>query len=185
MAGVTTIVIPDPSLIVLVGAAGSGKSTFAARHFAPEESLSSDAFRALIAGDESDQSVSRTAFAILHRELTRRLVAGRLTLVDATSVKAHNRRPLVARARAAGVPAVAIVLALPADVVHARNRGRVERVVDADVVAEHLAQLAASEAAGAGALFADEGFAAVHILRSADEVDAVRIERRRRPVTGG
>lgn len=174
----TAIVVPDPSLVVLVGAAGSGKSTFAARHFPADEILSSDAFRALIAGDERDQSVSRTAFAILHREVTRRLAAGRLVVVDATSVKSHNRRPLVARARAAGTPAVAIVLALPPEVVHARNRGRIERVVAADVVADHLAHLAAAEAAGTETLFAGEGFAAVHVLRSTAEVDAVRIGRR-------
>lgn len=174
----TAIVLPDPSLVVLVGAAGSGKSTFAARHFRADEILSSDAFRALIAGDERDQTVSRTAFAILHREVTSRLTAGRLVVVDATSVKARNRRPLVARARAAGVPAVAIVIALLPEVVHARNRGRIERVVAADVVAEHLAHLAAAEAEGAGTLFAGEGFAAVHVLRTPAEVDAVRIERR-------
>ena len=55
MAPATPLSIPDPSLVVLIGAAGSGKSTFAARHFAPGEVLSSDAYRALIAGDPADQ----------------------------------------------------------------------------------------------------------------------------------
>src|SRR5262245_20485500 len=106
------IVLTDPSLVVLVGAAGAGKSTFAARHFKTDEVLSSDGYRALIAGDESDQRVNRAAFGRLHRELEWRLAAGRLTVVDATSVELHARRALLARAAAARLPATAIVLDL-------------------------------------------------------------------------
>jgi protein phosphatase len=174
---VRVIAIPDPSLLVLVGAAGSGKSTFAARHFAADEVLSSDAYRALLSGDEADQRRTRTAFSILHREAVRRLAAGRLVVVDATNVEHHARRALVHRARAAGVPAIAIVLALPPGVVHARNAARSVRVVDSSVVERHLTRLAA--ALGDGGI-TSEGFAAVHILGSVDEIDNAAIQRRRR-----
>jgi protein phosphatase len=36
------IEFPDFSLVVLIGASGSGKSTFAAKHFLPTEIVSSD-----------------------------------------------------------------------------------------------------------------------------------------------
>lgn len=174
-----TIDLPDPALVVLVGAAGSGKSTFATRNFAADEVLSSDAFRALLTGDERNQDATRTAFSILHREVASRLAAGRLVVVDATNVERHARRALVARARTAGVPAVAIVLALPEALVHARNAGRVERVVDAEIVARHLARLAAASDADTDTIFPDEGFATVHVLRSEAEVESVAIVRRR------
>jgi predicted kinase len=166
--------IPDPSVIVLVGAAGAGKSTLAARLFAPSEVLSSDAFREAVAGDAADQGATRLAFRILHRELEKRLAARRLTVVDATNIEAPARRALLVRAAAARVPAVAIVLALPATVVAARNAGRIGRIVDQAVVDRHLRSLAAvlaTDRLGA------EGFAAVHVLRTATEVDLVRIER--------
>jgi protein phosphatase len=173
---VAVIALPDPSLVVLVGAAGAGKSTFAARHFTPAEILSSDAFRAVLTGDEADQRSSRTAFSILHREVVRRLAAGRLVVVDATNVERYARRALVDRARSAGVPAIAIVFALPSDNVHDRNRGRDGRVVDPAVVDRHLDRLAVALASGG---IVDEGFEAVHVLRSAAEVDGVIVVRRR------
>ncbi len=120
----TTIEVPDPSLVLLVGAAGAGKTTFAARHFAPDEVLSSDAYRALVSGDEANQKVSRVAFSILHRDLERRLRAGQLTVVDATNVEPRNRRELIRRARTAGLPVVALVLDLHPAVVLARNATR-------------------------------------------------------------
>jgi protein phosphatase len=175
---VTRIEIPDPSVVVLVGAAGAGKSTLAARHFAPEEILSSDAFRAIIAGDEADQRVTGAAFRALGRALERRLAEEQLTVVDATSLKRADRRPVLAAAGRHGIAAVAIVLALPAAVVHARNRGR-GRVVDADVIDRHLGLMA--DPAGLADRLLIEGFDAVVVLRDPDEVDALRIERSRWP----
>ena len=173
----TEIDIPDPSLVVLIGAAGVGKSTFAARHFAPDEVLSSDRFRALVSGDEADQGATHAAFGRLHRELARRLAAGKLTVVDATSVEPSSRRALLARAAAAGVPATAIVLDLPAEIVLARNAARRKRVVDEEVVRHHLARLRASLDGPAPPLLR-EGFAQVVVLRDPAEVDRVRIRRR-------
>ncbi len=169
----TTIVVPDPSLVLLVGAAGAGKSTFAARHFAPDEVLSSDAYRALVSGDETNQKVSRVAFSILHRDLERRLLAGHLTVVDATNVEPRNRRELIKRAHAAGVPVVALVLDLHAAIVLARNAGRT-RTVDEAVVRSQLERV--RTAAGDGVL-AGEGCATVWIGRTPEAIDRVVIRR--------
>lgn len=174
----TTILVPDPSLVLLVGAAGAGKTTFAARHFAPDEVLSSDAYRALVSGDEGDQSVSRVAFRILHRELERRLANRRLTVIDATNVAAGNRRQLIQRARAAGIPVVALVLAPPAPVVLARNAARARRV-DEDVVRHQLTRV---ERASCDGILTGEGCAAVWILREPEVIDAIAIARL--PATG-
>jgi predicted kinase len=171
---VPLIVLSDPGLVVLVGAAGSGKTTFAARHFAPDETLSSDAYRAIVGRDEADQRATAPAFAALHRQLARRLAAGHLTVVDATNVERHARRALLVRAARAGVPAAAIVFDLDAELVLARNAARAGRVVDPAIVTLHLRQLRALLDRGS---IEAEGFGRVYRLRQPVEVDAVTVVR--------
>ncbi len=171
------IEIEDPSLVVLIGAAGSGKSTFAAQHFAADEILSSDAFRALVAGDAADQRATGLAFRRLHEELARRLARGRLSVIDATNLTPHARRVLLARAGDAGVRSTAIVLAPPDDVVHARNAERPGRTVPPDVVDRHLRSL--RELLASGRLDA-EGFAAVYRFEGTLRLERITIVRRPR-----
>src|SRR5262249_35344607 len=104
---------PRLSLVVLVGASGSGKSTFARKHFRSTEVISSDYCRALVADDENDLAATNDAFDILHYVAGKRLAAGRMTVVDATNVKPEDRKPLVELARQYHCLPVAIVLNVP------------------------------------------------------------------------
>jgi protein phosphatase len=173
------IEVPVPGLVVLVGAAGAGKTTLATRLFARSEVLSSDGLRAAISGDEADQRATRPAFGILHREVRERLAAGQLVVVDATNVEASARMTLRRLADAAAISTVVIVIHLPAEDVHARNAGRAGRVVPAEVVDRHLARLQGLGATPATvvARLRSEGFATVHVLSSAAEIDAAAIRR--------
>lgn len=172
----STLVLPDPSLVVLIGAAGSGKSTLAARLFKPDEVLSSDALRAVVSGDAADQRASALAFKILHKTLERRLAANQMTVVDATNTKAEHRRPLVTRARVTGTPTVAIVLDLPAVQIRAQNAARTERQVDPEVVDRHLAAIRRTIDTGQ---LTTEAFDHVVVLRSPTDAAGLAIERRR------
>lgn len=164
--------LPATTLILLIGPAGAGKSTFASRHFRPTEVVSSDHCRALISDDPNDQSVTDDAFELLHFIVAKRLRRHRLTVVDATNVRPRARRPLLELARQSGVPAVAIVLDLPHALCQARNHTRPERTVGAFAIARQLAQLHRS-LPGLQA----EGFRQVIVLRSETEVDELVLER--------
>jgi predicted kinase len=95
----TTIKVPELSLVVLIGASGSGKSSFASKHFKSTEIISSDFCRGLVADDENDQTASNEAFDVLHFIARKRLARGQLTVIDATNVEPENRKHLVAIAR--------------------------------------------------------------------------------------
>ena len=76
------ITIPELSLVVMVGASGSGKSSFARKHFKPTEILSSDYCRGLVSDDENCQAATNDAFEVLHFIAAKRLAAGKLVVVD-------------------------------------------------------------------------------------------------------
>jgi len=162
----TALEIPELSLVALVGVSGSGKSTFARRHFRPTQVLSSDACRGLVADDENDQSATPAAFALLHHIAGIRLRAGRLTVVDATNVKPEDRASLVRLAREHDVLPVAIVLDVPEGECLARNAARPDRDLAAGVVRRQRADLRR----GLRGL-SREGFRKVHVLDGTEEVE--------------
>ncbi|SOD02532.1 polynucleotide 3'-phosphatase /polynucleotide 5'-hydroxyl-kinase /polynucleotide 2',3'-cyclic phosphate phosphodiesterase [bacterium JGI 053] len=169
---VPVIRIPELSLVVLVGASGCGKSTFARRHFLPTEVLSSDFFRAMVRDDETDQSATTDAFDVLHFVARRRLRAGRIVVVDATSVQPESRKALVALARECHVFAVAIVLNLPERVCSERNRARTDRQVPPHVIPQQVSQLRR----GLRGL-QREGFRQVYVLDSPQAVETAALVR--------
>ncbi|MEV7426666.1 polynucleotide kinase-phosphatase [Streptomyces sp. NPDC091212] len=174
--GPRTLPVPDLSLVVLIGASGSGKSTFARRHFRPTEVISSDFCRGLVADDENDQSASGDAFDVLHYIAGKRLAAGRLTVVDATNVQSEARGQLVRLAREHDVLPVAIVLDVPEEVCAARNTARPDRAdMPRHVIKRHQRELRRSLRG-----LEREGFRKVHILRGEAEATDARVTRERR-----
>jgi polynucleotide kinase-phosphatase len=166
----TTIAVPELSLVVLIGISGSGKSSFARKHFRPTQVLSSDGFRAMVADDENDQSASADAFAALHTIAGLRLKAGRLTVVDATNVQSHGRAELVRVAREHDVLPVAVVLDVPEDVCWERTQARPDRTFGRPVLTRQHRDLRRSLSG-----LAREGFRKVIVLRGVSEVDAATI----------
>jgi protein phosphatase len=164
--------VPDLSLVVLVGVSGSGKSTFAARHFLPTEVLSSDFCRALVSDNENDQAATPAAFDVLHFVAGKRLEAGRLTVVDATNVQPEARKPLVALAKRHHTLAVAIVLDIPEWVCSQRNESRADRDFGPHVLRNQRSQLRRSMNN-----MRREGFSKVVFLHGQEEIDSATIER--------
>ncbi len=166
----TTVDIPELALVVLVGISGSGKSTFAHRHFASTQVLSSDAFRAMVADDENDQSASADAFELLHQVAAKRLRAGRLTVVDATNTQEFARVELLKLAREHDVLPVAIAFDVPEQVCWERTEARQDRPFGREVLRRQHRDLRRSLKR-----LAREGFRRVHILRGVAEVDSAEI----------
>lgn len=166
------ITIPELSFVVLIGVSGSGKSTFARKHFKATEILSSDYCRGLVSDDENSQAATKDAFEVLHFIARKRLAAGKLTVVDATNVQPESRKLLVEIAREFHCLPVAIVLDLPERVAHDRNKARPDRDFGSYVIRQQSQQLHRSLRG-----LEREGFRHVFVLKSPEEIESVVIER--------
>lgn len=165
--------LPSFSLVVLIGVSGSGKSTFAKRHFRPTEIVSSDHCRALLTDDENDQSATDDAFALLHWLTDKRLLRRRLTVIDATNVQKKARQPLLDLSRRHQCPAIAIVFDLPEGVLNQRRKTRLDRSFGDYVLHRQRAALWQTD----WRWLEYEGFSQVVRLKTVEEVDGVEIVR--------
>jgi predicted kinase len=172
------IVIARNSLVVLCGPAGSGKSTFATKHFLPTQVVSSDECRALVSDDPANQRISSIAFDLMHFIIEKRLYLKRLTVADATNLERPMRKWMVNTARQLRVKPIAIVFDVPLETCLARNANR-GRIVPEEAVRKQRRMLDRTLAA-----IEYEGFTAVFVLNEAAQCEiTIEIEARisRRP----
>src|SRR6185503_5022125 len=134
--------------------------------------ISSDYCRGLVSDDENDQAATKDAFEVLHYIAAKRLVRGKLTVVDATNVQPEARKPLIALAREYHVIPVAIVLNLSTRLCEDRNRERPDRNFGPHVIRQQSQQLRRSLRN-----LKREGFRHIHEFSTPEEVEAVVIER--------
>jgi protein phosphatase len=168
--------VPAFSLILLVGPSGTGKSTFAARHFAETEVVSSDRCRAMIVDDEAEQRVTPDAFELLNVIVSRRLKWLRLTVVDATNLDPKARRSLLDLAKRHHCQAVAVVLDFPPELCRERNAARQDRRVASEVLDRQFETFRSAKK-----LVGKEGFRSVFRVESPEKLEHVRFRRRRMP----
>ena len=116
--------LPAPCLIVLVGPAGSGKTTWSGKTFHDTEIVSSDRLRAMVGAGEEDQSAGTVAFTLLEQIVAERLRRRLTTVIDTLGFDRESRRRWLALAHAASIPAYAIVFDTPAAETRQRNAGR-------------------------------------------------------------
>ncbi len=167
-----TIKIPELCMVVLMGTSGSGKSTFARKHFKTTEIISSDFCRGLVSDDENDQTCTGDAFQLLHYVLRKRLELGKLCVVDATNVQPEARKPLVEIAREYHVLPVAVVLDMPESICQQRNTSRADREFGPHVIRRQKQQLRQSLRG-----LEREGFRYVNMLSSEEAVNEAIFER--------
>jgi protein phosphatase len=163
-----TIQIPELSLVVLIGATGSGKSSFAQKHFKATEIVSSDACRGMVSDDENNQAASADAFALARYITGLRLKNGLVTVIDATNVQEEARKDWIKLAKEYHCLPVAIILNMPEKVCAQRNALRPDRNFGAHVIPQHISQLKRSFKK-----LKYEGFRHIIELRSPEEVEAI------------
>ena len=160
--------IPKTALVLLVGASGSGKSSFAKKHFAQYETVSSDACRGIVSNDENNQAASNDAFELFYYIISMRLKKGLLTVADATNIQPDARKKLISIARSFHVLPVAIVFDMPQELCETRNQQRTDRNVPPHVIRRQLQDLKRSLKS-----IKKEGFKKLYTFRSEEEVNNV------------
>jgi protein phosphatase len=178
------IEIPDFCLVLLIGASGSGKSTFARAHFKPTEIVSSDHYRGVVDDDENSLEASGDAFAACRFVTATRLKRRKLTVIDATNVRAEDRANFTAIAKQYHALTIGIVIDPGEGICHHRNEARPDRQFGPHVVRNQMANMRR------GLNRPDkEGIRYLHRLEGVDKIAATTITRTRtwtdaRHVTG-
>jgi alkanesulfonate monooxygenase SsuD/methylene tetrahydromethanopterin reductase-like flavin-dependent oxidoreductase (luciferase family)/predicted kinase len=150
--------LPDPALVVLIGAAGSGKSMWALDRYRRAEIVSSDDLRGVVGSGPADLDASTDAFDLLERIVAARLSRRLTTVVDTLGLDSDRRIAWRDAARAAGLPAVAVILDTPGDECRRRNALR-DRPVPASALAEQVRR-----SADVRDVLAEEGWDLVEVV---------------------
>jgi alkanesulfonate monooxygenase SsuD/methylene tetrahydromethanopterin reductase-like flavin-dependent oxidoreductase (luciferase family)/predicted kinase len=115
---------------------------WATDHYRRAEIVSSDDLRDVVGSGPADLDASADAFDLLERIVAARLSRGLTTVVDTLGLDRDRRTAWREAARAAGLPAVAVVLDTPGEECRRRNAQR-DRPVPARVLAEQVRRVAA------------------------------------------
>lgn len=169
------IALPSRCLVVLSGIPASGKSTFAQRHFGVTAIVSSDACRAAICDDPSDQAASRDAFDLMDKIIAARMKFDRLCVADATHLTHESRKRLVDLSRRFDYPAYLIAFDVPPDECKRRDAVRTDRRVGQDVIDKY-----AGEFVDDLERYRAEGFSEIWVLRD-DAADRAEVSVGDRP----
>jgi protein phosphatase len=169
-----TIKIPQLSLVVLIGTSSSGKSSLAKRLFKPTEIVSSDYCRALVSDDENSLDATTDAFDTLYYIVGKRLKRGMLTVVDATNVRAEDRRRLVDIAKQYHVLITAIVLDMPEKLLLNRHESRTDRDFSKHIIINQLRTLKSSLKG-----LRREGFHNIYTIETEEQANTVEVSRER------
>ena len=127
-------------MLVLVGAAGSGKSTWAAERFRIAEVVSSDALRATVGSGPADLEATADAFALLDQIVAARAKRSLTTVIDTLGLDPERRAGYRRLAREVGLPAVLVIMNTAAALCRERNRRR-DRPVPAPILTDQLRKI--------------------------------------------
>ncbi len=146
-----------PRICLLVGLPGSGKSTWLER--LGVTALSSDATRALLIDDPTNQTIHGRVFGTLRYLLRHRLELRRpVTYVDATNLTRKERRPYIKTADLYDADVEAVFFDTPVEVCMQRNAAR-HRIVPEDAIREMARKLRPPAF--------DEGFCRITVVQPA------------------
>lgn len=166
------IALPDPSLVLVLGARGSGKTTFVRRFFDPSEIVSLDECRRRV-GD-TGEGPSNDALELFQTIVQNRLHSGKMVVIDGDHGNADLRRSLTTLAKRHHLFPIAIALKLDERICVERNASRSDGAVspyDVKRGAEAVRKFVESSVR--------EGVREVHVLDSPEAVDKAVITRRK------
>ncbi len=157
--------LTEPAVVVLAGAAGSGKSTWAAARFRAAEIVSSDQLRAVVGSGPADLEATQEAFGLLDQIVAARTRRGLSVVIDTLGLDPDRRHDYLLLARAARLPAVLVIMDTPPAVCRQRNRER-DRPVPAPVITEQLRRIRRLVAEAP-----DEGWHQVLVIEQPDDAE--------------